>query len=753
MTFSAITPGSGTTVGMSNPTVSVKVLDTAGHSILAAAAAIDGAPVAATLTGSGTQVATASFPTYDLTQGVHTVSVTFTANGANSASCTWTFTVAAPRDYTLKYAGGVGGSVVGSSTQAVHYGTAAKELEGFETIGDWNSVSGVQSTDSVNVLHGPTALKLTATPSAGAFSSRDVSLDLSTAAPFRLYFYLAQDPKVARPVIQLSFFEADWSDRLIADIQPDRLQQGWNCISLPRSEFIAFGVATWSDTFSHIAVTLRTGSGTCDASFDSLNEDASGTPMVAVTFDDGWESEYTQGFQYMASLGLPGTEYLIQAELAQPDFMTMPEVKSMVDNGWDVANHTWDHQDMTTLTQAQAQYEIAKTRDWLTSNGFGKAAADVAYPGGKCNPTVLAAMAAEKAHSGRTTDQGDNVLPSLRPYEIQSFEPTTAAAAEVAVARAAAHQSLVVLTFHQVLEAPDSTNTSISEFRAFVDYLASQPVTVVRVNDVIGHNTNDGLSVTAVPQPGHHFVGWSDGVLTATRQDLDVQRDLAVTARFAVDTSDIVPTVTSGKGTVTPSTTQKVELGGSRTFTLAPASQYHIADVKRDGVSIGASSSVTFENVTTPHTISVVFASNTPVYRFRNRANGFYLWTADAGEKNYILAHFSKTWCLEGVAYFVDAATNTSLLWRFVNIRQGYYLYTADPVEKASIIVHQAGVWRYEGPAYDVSTDSGGSSVWRFRNNRNGTYLYSADVNEKNSLVGQHSATWKLEGTAFYLAP
>ena len=42
-----------------------------------------------------------------------------------------------------------------------------------------------------------------------------------------------------------------------------------------------------------------------------------------------------------------------------------------------------------------------------------------------------------------------------------------------------------------------------------------------------------GTPVSAVPNPGHHFASWSDGVLTATRTDAGVAADMTVTANFA----------------------------------------------------------------------------------------------------------------------------------------------------------------------------------------------------------------------------
>ncbi|MFI5054080.1 MAG: hypothetical protein ACHQDE_06935, partial [Acidimicrobiia bacterium] len=48
-----------------------------------------------------------------------------------------------------------------------------------------------------------------------------------------------------------------------------------------------------------------------------------------------------------------------------------------------------------------------------------------------------------------------------------------------------------------------------------------------------------GAPVTAVPDAGYHFVSWSDGVLTATRTDVNVMADLSVTASFETNGSTV----------------------------------------------------------------------------------------------------------------------------------------------------------------------------------------------------------------------
>lgn len=63
-------------------------------------------------------------------------------------------------------------------------------------------------------------------------------------------------------------------------------------------------------------------------------------------------------------------------------------------------------------------------------------------------------------------------------------------------------------------------------------------------------------------------------------------------------------------GRIHPAGSVKVAAGANQTFTITADAGYHISDVTVDGVSKGAVSSYTFENVQTNHTIHATFAKN-----------------------------------------------------------------------------------------------------------------------------------------------
>ncbi len=66
-------------------------------------------------------------------------------------------------------------------------------------------------------------------------------------------------------------------------------------------------------------------------------------------------------------------------------------------------------------------------------------------------------------------------------------------------------------------------------------YTSGENGAIEGVSPQIVNQGGDGGPVTAVPSEHYHFVGWSDGVTTASRTDRQVTADLAVTANFAID--------------------------------------------------------------------------------------------------------------------------------------------------------------------------------------------------------------------------
>ena len=116
------------------------------------------------------------------------------------------------------------------------------------------------------------------------------------------------------------------------------------------------------------------------------------------------------------------------------------------------------------------------------------------------------------------------------------------------------------------------------------------------------------VTLTATPSAGSTFTGWSGACSgTSTTCALTLNANKSVTATFGATGYTISASAGSG-GLISPSGSVTVGYGSSRTFTIAASSGYRIADVKVDGVSVGAVASYTFNQVTAAHTILASFS-------------------------------------------------------------------------------------------------------------------------------------------------
>jgi len=126
-----------------------------------------------------------------------------------------------------------------------------------------------------------------------------------------------------------------------------------------------------------------------------------------------------------------------------------------------------------------------------------------------------------------------------------------------------------------------------------------------------------GTAVTAVPNPGYHFVQWSDGVLTASRTDSSVTANISVMATFAINTYSL--TYSAGaNGTISGTTPQTVNYNASGTaVTAVPNPGYSFVQWS-DGV---LTASRTDSGGTANLNVTATFAINTYTLTYDGNGN------------------------------------------------------------------------------------------------------------------------------------
>ncbi|MEI8083582.1 MAG: hypothetical protein WCI74_17230, partial [Actinomycetes bacterium] len=149
------------------------------------------------------------------------------------------------------------------------------------------------------------------------------------------------------------------------------------------------------------------------------------------------------------------------------------------------------------------------------------------------------------------------------------------------------------------------------------------------------------------------------------------------------------------------------------------------------------------------------YADVETVWRFRSTSLiGSYLWTANPSEKAATIADDSGSWIYEGPSFVIDTANhlNNTPLWRFRNRQDWTYFYTADPAEKEDLVQNFGATWDLEGPAWNVCAVPSTFPVWRFRCLSNSTHLWTADPAEKAAIEKSLQSSYEFEGIAYYIA-
>jgi peptidoglycan/xylan/chitin deacetylase (PgdA/CDA1 family) len=136
---------------------------------------------------------------------------------------------------------------------------------------------------------------------------------------------------------------------------------------------------------------------------------------VVVSFDDGYRPQFTYALPELRKHGWPGVLNL----KAEGSDLYESNVKAMIGAGWELAAHTIDHSDLTTLDAAALKRETAGARQILRHD-YGVPVKDFCYPAGRFDPTVIAAVEAAGYVTATTEIPGDASRDA--PYELARFE-------------------------------------------------------------------------------------------------------------------------------------------------------------------------------------------------------------------------------------------------------------------------------------------------------------------------------------------
>ena len=185
-------------------------------------------------------------------------------------------------------------------------------------------------------------------------------------------------------------------------------------------------------------------------------------PIITITFDDGWESAYSEGLPILNKYGLKTTQYVLGDQFKDPQYMSEAQIRSLVAGGHEIGAHTMSHSDLTTLTEDKLTWELSEP-DRRLSALTGYDIKEFATPLGASNNTVVA-HTQKYYRSLRNTDvdpaivgDEDLNLPGFNPNNINAYtvrDTTTIEDLQKLIDYTIKRKGWLVLTYHQVGDHP-----------------------------------------------------------------------------------------------------------------------------------------------------------------------------------------------------------------------------------------------------------------------------------------------------------
>lgn len=105
---------------------------------------------------------------------------------------------------------------------------------------------------------------------------------------------------------------------------------------------------------------------------------------VALTFDDGHESNYTLAFPILQEFGFKATFFITTDWIWKPYFMSGEQIKALDDAGMGIGSHGKTHHYLSDLADNEIQDELSESKVML-ENIIDKKIRAISYPGGRQN--------------------------------------------------------------------------------------------------------------------------------------------------------------------------------------------------------------------------------------------------------------------------------------------------------------------------------------------------------------------------------
>ena len=173
----------------------------------------------------------------------------------------------------------------------------------------------------------------------------------------------------------------------------------------------------------------------------------SGVPLITFVFDDGNDSDYLVARSIFAEQGVVACSAITTDWINRPGYLAAEQIIGLRDAGWEIMAHTATHPNLRSLSSAQVEVELSRSKKTLED--LGLSIKNLVYPYNKSNEMVRA-VARRFYRSGRGGTNAVNGA-DVDPYALKSYSiKHDLARMERSIDRAYAGRYWIIFYQHQI---------------------------------------------------------------------------------------------------------------------------------------------------------------------------------------------------------------------------------------------------------------------------------------------------------------
>jgi peptidoglycan/xylan/chitin deacetylase (PgdA/CDA1 family) len=246
---------------------------------------------------------------------------------------------------------------------------------------------------------------------------------------------------------------------------------------------------------------------------------ATAPTVVSLTFDDNRATQTSVG-PMLAAHGMDGTFFVNSDSVGTDGHLSWRQLSQLSSDGNEIAGHTLDHVDLTSVDSTQVRWQVCEDRARLLKHGFSVTNFAYPYGYGWTDSTARSTIQQCGYNSARRAwglvsdpctwcTAWAETIPPADPYGVLTAEnpqsTTTLDTIESYVTGAETHGGgWVILVFHDICDGCSPESTSPSTLQGLLDWLqprATQGTIVKTMAQVIGGpvQASPGTADTAPP--------------------------------------------------------------------------------------------------------------------------------------------------------------------------------------------------------------------------------------------------------------